>query len=148
MKQINCWHHLLYACIIGFFATNKCQKILKIGKNGWYWWSKLSYFLNDLLSFSKIFRKTSGLHPLSRKLNFEKNTRRRIKVTPRLFRIGEKESSEIFKTLGLINNMSNISRKNKPRIYIKKYRRNENYFIKEFYNLKVYWMLSYFSFSD
>lgn len=59
-------------------------------------------------------------------------------MTPRLFRIGEKESSEIFKTLGLINNMSNISRKNKPRIYIKKYRRNKNYFIKEFYNLKVY----------
>ena len=50
-------NHLLYAGVISFFSTRKCQKFRKINENNYYWWKISSYLLNDFRKFNEIFRK-------------------------------------------------------------------------------------------
>ena len=84
LKVKKYWYHLLYADIISFFATGKCQKIRIINKNSYCWRRKSSYLLNNLRKLLN-FRKDSAhdnikthkkveFHPLYRKHIFGKTT--------------------------------------------------------------------------
>ena len=57
MKVKKSWHHLLYADVISFFGTRKCQKIRNIDENSQYWWRKSLYCLNDFRNFNEISGK-------------------------------------------------------------------------------------------
>ena len=57
MKEKKFCHHLLYADVISFFATRKCQKILESNKYSYYWRRKSSYILSDLRNSNKCFWK-------------------------------------------------------------------------------------------
>ena len=48
---------MLYADVNSFFATRKCQKILKSNKYSCYWRRKSSYILSDLRNSNKCFWK-------------------------------------------------------------------------------------------
>ena len=81
MKLKKCWHYLLFAVVINFFVTRKCQKIQKVDENR----RKSFYLPNDLRDFNEIFRKDVtydnvksykkvALHPVSKRCIFGKAT--------------------------------------------------------------------------
>ena len=78
LKVKICWYHGLYADVISFFITKRCQKVQTINENLQYWRRKCLYPPNDIKNFNKILRKRvtydnfkshkkAGLQPLSRK---------------------------------------------------------------------------------
>ena len=82
LKVKKCIHHLLYADVINFFVTRKCQKTRKIDENvnieqenlhifQTTWGTSMKFSGKTWLNI-KIHEKTR-LHPLSRKYKFGKS---------------------------------------------------------------------------